>query len=389
MHMQEDRKRVLDLVQNGTISAQEALVLLEALENGETRSKLSMNSETQQSESKTHTTQTNSETHKKKATSSQAEEFMEDMKRDFTQFSDRFVQFMQTAVGKMKTFDFDMPFGEPIEFHHTILKENVDFNEISADFANGSLEIYPSQENQVRAECHVKAYKSASEEEAKKEFLEKFVFFVDHRRLRIISDFKTTSVNVVLYVPKHLYHLISVRLFNGAFVGKHLEVDQFKVKTANGKIELKDIHVEDAEVHTANGAIQVKEAYGNKIDAETINGKIYIDGHLKDIEAQSVNGHVIITTKNQKARKIEGHAIAGTVEIYVPSTVSLQGEVASNFGKMDVALSDVTRVSEQEHFLQKNIRFTKDIAGSTTAPLYVKGEAKTGSVLVRYTTTEE
>ena len=48
---------------------------------------------------------------------------MEDIKRDFSQFSDRFMQFMQTAVGKMKSFDFDMPFGEPNEFHHTFTKE--------------------------------------------------------------------------------------------------------------------------------------------------------------------------------------------------------------------------------------------------------------------------
>ena len=31
--MQEERKRILDLVEKGTISAQEALVLLEALGN--------------------------------------------------------------------------------------------------------------------------------------------------------------------------------------------------------------------------------------------------------------------------------------------------------------------------------------------------------------------
>ena len=77
----------------------------------------------------------------------------------------------------------------------------------------------------------------------------------------------------------------------------------------------------------------IKDAKGNKIDAETINGRIYIDGHLKDIEAQSVNGHVVVTTKNPEANKIEGRAVAGTVEIYVPSTVALQGEVASNLGK--------------------------------------------------------
>ena len=386
--MQEERKRILDSVEKGTISAQEALILLEALGNEGTKPQAPSFTGTGQSESNTHSTHSNSDTHNKKTASSQSEDFMEDIKKDFSQFSDRFMQFMQTTVGKMKSFDFEMPFGEPNEFHHTVTKENVDFKEISVDIANGKFEIYPTQDAQVRAECHVKVYRTGQEEDTEKEFLKKFVFVVDQQRLRIISDLKTTSVNVVLYVPKQQYDSISVRLFNGAFIGKHLEVGSLKVKTANGKIELKDVHVEDGEVQTANGAIHIKEAKGNKIDAETINGKIYIDGHLVEIEAQSVNGHVVVTTKNLDARKIEGRAVAGTVEIYVPSTVGLQGEVASNFGKMEVALSDVTRVNEQEHFLQKNIRFSKEIADSTVAPLYIKGEAKTGSVLVRYISSE-
>jgi len=383
--MQEERKRILDSVEKGTISAQEALVLLEALGHGEAKQKVPTYSAQSQSESNTQSTHTYTETNNQKNNSSHEDDFMDDIKRDFTQFGDRFMQFMQSAVGKMKSFDFDMPFGEPIQFHHTFTKDDVDIKEISADLANGKIEIYPSQDSHVRAECHVKVYRSPSEEEAKKEFLDKFVFVVDQQRLRMISDLKTTSVNVVLYVPQQFYHSISVRLFNGSFVGKHLESERLRVKTSNGKIELKDVRFEDGDIQTANGAIHVKEAKGNKIEAETINGRIYIDGYLKEIDAQSVNGHVVVTTKHPEARKIEGHAVAGAVEIYVPSNIALQGEVSSNFGKMEVALSDVTRLNEQEHFLQKSIRFTKDIADTTKAPLHIKGEAKTGSVLVRYT----
>ncbi|MDX1807555.1 MAG: DUF4097 family beta strand repeat-containing protein [Paenisporosarcina sp.] len=381
--MQEESKRILDLVEKGSISAQEAIVLLEAL--GNDTGKTAGSSAHMEQPTSSHS---NSETHTKSSASSQSDDFMDDIKRDFSQFGERFMQLMQTAVGKMKSFDFDMPFGEPVEFHHTISKENIDFKDISADLANGKLAIYPSQDGLLRAECHVKVYRSSSEEEGKKEFHDKFVFVVDQQKLRIISDLKTTSVNIVLYIPKAKYDSLSIRLFNGAFVGKHIEADHLKVKTANGKIELKDITIEDVEIQTANGAILVKDAKGNKIDAETINGRIYIDGHMKNIDAQSVNGHVALTTKNAEASKIEGLAVAGSVEIYVPSTVALQGEVSSNFGKMDVALADVTRLNEQDHFLQKNIRFTKELVGSTAAPLYIKGEAKTGSILVRYISSE-
>ena len=48
-----------------------------------------------------------------------------------------------------------------------------DFKEVSVDIANGKFEIYPSQDGQVRAECHVKVYRAPNEEDGKKEFLRK------------------------------------------------------------------------------------------------------------------------------------------------------------------------------------------------------------------------
>jgi len=385
--MQQERKRILDLVERGTISTQEALVLLEALENGTAKPSGTQDQGARDTENTTQSTDTSKEEHTKKSTS-QTDDFMDDIKRDFTQFGERLMQFMQSTVGKMKTFDFDMPFGEPVEFNHVITKDVTEFKEIAIDLANGKVEIHPSQDGQVRAECHVRVYRSQSEEAAKAEFLDKFVFVIDGQKLRILSDLKTTQVNIVLYVPQQHYTSISTRLFNGGFVGQQLEVDRLRIKTANGKVDLKSIKVEDAEIQTANGTIHVEEASGNKMEAETMNGRVYIDGHLKEIEGQSVNGHVIVTTRDKEARKIEGSAVAGTVEIYVPSTIALQGVVSSNLGKMDVSLSDVTRMNEQDHFLQKSIHFSKDVADSTATPLYIRGEAKTGSVLVRYISSE-
>ena len=39
------------------------------------------------------------------------DEFLEDLTKGFYNVGDRFMQFMQTAVQKVKSFDFDSPFG--------------------------------------------------------------------------------------------------------------------------------------------------------------------------------------------------------------------------------------------------------------------------------------
>lgn len=383
--MQDERKRILDMLENGIINAEEALLLLENL--GKEQQAKGTQLPTQQP--KPQPSQDEAKSAYDEAAGSQKgtksgtseEDFFEDIRRDFNQFGDRFMHYVQSAIEKVKGFDFDRPFGEPVEFHQTIVKDYSNFNEISVDIANGKLELYPSDESGIRAECHVKAYRAPSSEEAKNEFLEKFILVEDGSKLRLVSDSKLFQTNVVLYVPQQDYETFNGRLFNGAFKLTDLNINHLKVKTANGKIEVRGLNFTDADFETANGTVQIQEVNGEKLEVETLNGRVYVDGNVKDIEAQSINGHVVVTTKDPSARKIDARAMAGSVELYIPSGVPITGEIASNFGKMDLHLTDINRVNESEQFLQKSIKFSKDGEGT---PLIVFGEAKTGSVLVRY-----
>ena len=298
------------------------------------------------------------------------------------------MDFMQTSVGKLKTMEFDSPFGEAVQFSHTFTEEISELHTIVADIANGQLEIFPSQDGLLRAECSVKAYRSESPAQAKEDFLDKFVFIADDHKLRIISDLKTTQVNVVLYVPEASYEHITARLFNGGFSMKRIDAALIKVKTANGKVDLKHVEFDDAELETANGAIHVQEAKGKVLEAETLNGRIYIDGDIQTIVSKSLNGNIVATTRCKDARKLETKTLAGNIELYIPSHLPLKGEVSSNLGKMDVLLSDIDSTHEQGQFMQKSIRFSKQGTEPAAAPLLVYGETKTGSVLLRYLTIE-
>lgn len=378
--MLDERKRILDMVENGTITTHDALILLEAL-GKQTTSVTPLVKEEPKQEQKTED----------RASSNRKQEnadFIEDLKRDFNVMGERFLHFMQGTVDKFKQFDFEMPFGEPTIFQEKIVKEDAQYDDISIDIANGKIEIHPTEETFTHAEIMVKSYKNSSEEEAKMRFQKEFLMETEGNKLRLYSEMKTTSVHVVLYVPKKMYSQVSVRLFNGDFTAKHLEANSIKVKTTNGKVKWDHVHFEKADIETMNGSVQIQNAIGDSIEVETINGRIYVDGKLKEMEGSSVSGHVILTTKDKEARKIQGVAVAGTVELYVRKDVSLKGEATSQLGKIDVQLTDVTHLNQSEQLLNKKVGFTK-IVDSEAEPLRVFGDAKTGSVVVRYTIESE
>lgn len=396
--MQNERKRILAMLENGTITTDEALTLLEAL------------GQTKDSEKKVETEQTSPETiikHQEPASEQRTEEkpfekkasrdeqgspsideFLEDLRKDFTNVGDRFMQFMQSAVQKVKSIDFDSPFGNAVTFNYAMTKPASEIEDIIIDIDNGKVTIHHEESDEVRAEFTVKTFNSDSEEKAKKDFLEKLLFVKDEGKLLVSSDMKMVQVNVELFIPKKEYAKISARLLNGAFKMKNAAAETVRVKTANGKIEVVGLTFKNAEFETANGAIALNDVRGTTLEAETLNGRVYIDGVLKDVEAQSLNGHVVVTTKDPEAEKIDAKTMSGSVEIYIPSVVAISGEIASNMGKLDLQLDDVNRTTEQEQFLQRSIRFKKDIEGNTS-PMHIFGEAKTGSVLVCYNAKHE
>lgn len=399
--MQNERKRILTMLENGTISTDEALTLLEALSQSEPAKKsadFSIDIEPaktqdhgqKKTEEDPFAESGKEEQSKGKGQSSKsgwsgtsAEEFMEDVRKDLTNVGDQFMQFMQSAVQKVKQFDMDNPFGASTTFEHKMQKEVKELDELIVDIDNGKLSIVPGEGDEISAVFSVKTFTSSSEEEAKKEFLEKLIFVTDDQSLRISSNSKTVQVNTVLTVPKKTYRKISVRLLNGGFDFRNLEADVLRVKTANGKVNLSYVKAGEVDIETLNGEIRLLSIESHKLETQTLNGLIYIDGKVKDTQARTLNGSISVTTSHECPEKIDVKSVGGNIELYVPSSLSLVGSITSTIGSLNLKLPDVENTSNQDQLLHRSMNFKKDEQDSPST-LHLFAESKTGSVMVCY-----
>ncbi|MGG2108481.1 DUF4097 family beta strand repeat-containing protein [Lysinibacillus pakistanensis] len=392
--MQNERQRILELVEKGTISAQEAITLLEALEQPSKSTQNVMNDvskEGQQSSTEKETLfneQTKEQQKKDTDFMKHFQDEMQDFRKDLTQIGSIFMDMMNTAVKKVKEFDVSSPFGDKVEFTHTeeVTVEHVD--SVIAELPNGNFSLESTEGDSFQVICKVKApLINDSEEETRNHFLEQFVVKEDEGSLRILSQLKLVQVNVKVLVPKEQLEKLSVRLMNGSVSLQDIGFDHLKVKTLNGAIKGSKFNFEKAKVDSSNGSIELTNVRGKDLEAETLNGRVYLDGALDEIEAKSVNGHVVVTTCSTNSSKIKAQTVAGAVELYVPRTISLSGKIVTNFGKVDVGIQDVSKIESQDQFLSKVVRFDKEVENANR--LFIEGESKTGAVLVRYTTTDE
>ncbi|KUF35277.1 MULTISPECIES: DUF4097 family beta strand repeat-containing protein [Lysinibacillus] len=393
--MQNERQRILELVEKGTISAQEAITLLEALEQPGKSTQNVMDDVSKEAQSFSTEKEESLFEEKSKDGDKKKDDFMkyfqdemQDFRKDLTQIGSLFMDMMNTAVKKVKEFDVASPFGDKIEFTHTeeVAAANVD--NVIVELPNGNFSLEASEGDTIQVVCKVKApLMNESEEETRNHFLEQFVVKEDERSLRILSQLKLVQVNVKVQVPKDKLEKLSVRLMNGSASLQDIEFEELKVKTLNGAIKGTKFNFGKAEVDSSNGSIELTNVRGKDLEAETLNGRVYLDGALDEVEAKSVNGHVVVTTCSTNSSKIKAQTVAGAVEIYVPRTISLSGKVVTNFGKVDVGIQDVSKMESQDQFLSKVVRFDKEVESANR--LFIEGESKTGAVLVRYTTTDE
>ncbi|MCY9546129.1 DUF4097 family beta strand repeat-containing protein [Lysinibacillus xylanilyticus] len=394
--MQNERQRILELLEKGTISAQEAITLLEALEQPSKSTQNVMNdvvNEDQYSSTENESvykekSQQNQQTQKDEDFSKYFQEEMRDFRKDISQIGSFFMDMMNTAVKKVKEFDVTSPFGDKFEFTHTeeVAAEHVD--KIIAELPNGNFSLESAEGDSFQVICKVKApLVNDSEEETRANFLEQFVVKEDGDSLRILSQLKIVQVNVKVIVPKDKLEKLSVRLMNGSVTLQDTDFEQLKVKTLNGAIKGSKFNFGKAEVDSSNGSIELTNVRGKDLEAETLNGRVYLDGALDEVEAKSVNGHVVVTTCSTNSSKIKAQTVAGAVELYVPRTISLSGKIVTNFGKVDVGIQDASKLESQDQFLSKVVRFDKEVENANR--LFIEGESKTGAVLVRYTTTDE
>lgn len=364
--MQEERKRILKMVEDGKLSVDEALTLLEELEKASKTAE-----EKQEDIVKDLSTAVHFEEAKKE----------EPFNYKFNSAKDKFIDFVDSAFKKIKDADLDFNFGHSIDISHIFQQSDVYFKDIEIDIANGSVKVFPWKQTDVRIECEAKVYRSETQDEARQKFLNDVVFTIKDEKLKFSTQQKWIKLNAVIYVPEKDYEKLKLRTFNGPIESENITVSSFKAKTANGKINMKKLQSKHAEMETVHGQITVENSLVDHIEAETISGMIKVDGDYKKVDVHSFNGDVYCTVNGSRCEYIETKATTGSLEVALPPFSEVNGELKTNLGSFNVHLDGIEIIEEKSDVIQKVLRF-KSIKDPKSG-LKLDADTKTGSVTVK------
>ena len=353
------------MVEEGKLTVDEAVTLLDELEKAQQTME-----QKQEQIVKELSTAVNFEETKKE----------DPLQAKYQSTKEKIFDFVDSALKKIKDFDFDLNFGQSVEISHIFHHGEVDLKNMDIDVANGSIKIAAWDQPDVRIECQAKVFRVENPDQARQNFLRDVIFSVENQKLRFKTQQKWMKVESVIYVPKSQYERVRIRMFNGPVSGEAMNVSDLRVKTANGKINLDRINGNRIEVETANGKINIISSRLDNLEAETINGGINLEGDFKKVETQSFNGNISYKLTGNRTELIQVKATTGGIDLFVPEGLPVNGELKTNLGGFNLQLVGVQVLEEKSEMIQKSLRFQSINHPEKMVKIYA--DTKTGSIAI-------
>ncbi|SDI44579.1 DUF4097 family beta strand repeat-containing protein [Natribacillus halophilus] len=384
--MMEERKMILQMVEEGKISPEDGSKLIRAL-SPENEKKTTSSAATRKSAEEPTSSSTDLSTKIDWEESNRHHD--ESRRRDeegakgspLSEGARWFSEFVDSTVHKIRELDLDFNFGSAQEINHIFQHTNMKERTFDLSLENGSIDIRPWDEADGKIECNAKVYKAENEEDARRIFLEDAVFESVEDKLHFYTKSKKIKLEATVYVPRERFDKLSLYTFNGHLHMTGLSGTSLTAKAVNGSIDIEDVHADVLEAETVNGPIDIDGGASERADLRTVHGTIDINGRLQDIDAESVNGSVNCRYEGKESGHVSLAATTGSVFLVVPEGIRTEGKLKTNVGNYHWKLPNVEVLDENRDFIQKTLSLVSNPEES--AVLRVDASTKTGSISLK------
>ncbi|WP_194840792.1 DUF4097 family beta strand repeat-containing protein [Filobacillus milosensis] len=358
--MSEERNKILKLLEEGHLTADEAEKLLDALDN---------KNEANQDSKKDN----------RQSESSEKNSFQNTVKKDFKSFTDGLMNFIDDTIQRVKEGPFEF------SFNHVSVKRKYEFsseevNHLNFDLTNSSVEFLPAEGETVTIQCNGKVYKEDDQETAEKIFDSSLSVGITNDKLHIDQEQKNVSAELVIHMPKKVYEQAYIKTVNGSVKSRSVQLNVARITTVNGSVRLGDYEGDMLYVEAKHGSIKLDDVKVSKAKLETTTGSIYYDGKVDYLDADVTTGSVRAYLYNTDAQRVDLKTATGSTQLYLPKDIKVKGNANTSVGSIDVNLPEVVVNKMDQHMVKKMVHFYN--VAENESGLDVDIETKTGSIRI-------
>lgn len=333
--MREEKMMILSMLEEGKITPEEAVKLMEALEDVESP--------------KENTEQNQSEDVKEEKTSRFQFNTLEDIGSDISNaLSNMFsgLKDIGSSIGLKGNY-------ETITADLNMNISHIENPSLDLKAINGAIKLRPWADDNIliKVTCQHKHGLFNKDDKF-------YNFQVEGSKLVFTPTYNSgISIRLDVSLPEKNYDEIILNSTNGKIDIDDLNLNILKCITTNASVDILDINAKDITLSTKNGKIECKDINSNKIDAITSNASIsIIDMNSAYIDLSTANGKVVV--KDVDATIINGRTSNGSIEVRDVKSETIH--LATSNGKITCDDFDLEKIKDVE-LITSNSSINSDI----------------------------
>ncbi|NMB11736.1 MAG: DUF4097 domain-containing protein [Firmicutes bacterium] len=415
--MNEERFLILKMVEEGKITAQEAVALIDALETeSSTESPAELADEAgKEFQSTTSPTEKVGESQWSKvkklrdvaenAGDSELARRLEDEANRFAKnveeaadklsrvIEERIEKEVKPALANLPEFLASIPvIGEWVGNFTTITEERQGyFQEETVQLElvtdNGSIEVEGWSEDYYRLALKLKV--RGSDEQAARERAGEIVEMEEGSgRLRIVSKAgPNEALHIRLSVPQDKLYQLAFSTSNGEVKTRSLKNVVGSIVTSNGRVNLENISGERLTARTSNGPVECDDLSVRELMLSTSNGRIRVDGFAQRLEARTSNGSIEVNPRLGdllQEQTLDLNTSNGGIRVKLP--LALQNacwlDVSNSFSAIKVGLEDLLYHIKEHSFGFNRIQAETKGYGTAHAKIRIYARTSNGGISI-------
>ncbi len=147
-----------------------------------------------------------------------------------------------------------------------------------------------------------------------------------------LEDVEIKSVSGVITLPDLSVEDLTISTVNGAVNASRLQAEDMKLSSVSGNLRLMEIQGENVEVSSVNGEINVQSFRGEDAVLKTVSGKLKAIGTGESLEVSTVSGKAEVILTEMPDSDVNLHTVSGRVSLKIPESGGFTVDYNTKFG---------------------------------------------------------
>lgn len=388
----KEQKRIFELVKQGIITSEEAIELLESLNDKNTQNETDDSQQTITEEVNKFKNYAKDGTYNEEPLADKLD--LEGTEEVNESDSDQTVGKKVSEYFKSVYNSSKIKEGNKIQnslsnrqFTHEFYYPEVSSTVIDFKIANGMINLLSWDELDLKMAATIKLYGNMKATTNLEAFLERSQIDVTDDKISFQVPNKRVKVDIDVYLPKKVYDHVSIKLLNGDISMDNISANDLFIKSTNGDKNLNSIKATMLEIQGVNGNVFIENSDINDIISEVVNGNSDIRGDFHSLSITKSSGDFLLKPSGANLKNVDAKIDVGTIRLTVPQLAGLEAQLKTNFGSIrqknsrgEIVRERKEKTMEQLHLRQSNqgVETIHLRLNTTTGNIYIKDEVESG-----------